>query len=115
MIEYAGAPSPIRTRWGSLGWEELTDGVIVAAQPSGAPTWFPSNDRVDDKAAYSIRISADQAYTVIGNGTLVESPRRLRARALALRAGAADRDLPGDRADRPVRAAHDRRGRESPG
>ena len=72
VIDYAGAPSPIRTRWGALGWEELTDGVIVAAQPSGAPTWFPSNDRVDDKAAYGIRISADQAYTVIGNGTLVE-------------------------------------------
>jgi aminopeptidase N len=72
VIEYAGAPSPIRSRWGMVGWEELSDGVIVAAQPSGAPTWYPCNDRVDDKASYGIRISADQAYTVVCNGTLVE-------------------------------------------
>ena len=72
VVEYAGAPAPRSSRWGSVGWEELDDGVIVAAQPSGAPTWFPCNDRVSDKAAYDIRVSTDQAYTVVGTGILTE-------------------------------------------
>jgi aminopeptidase N len=71
-IDYAGAPAPRSSKWGSVGWEELTDGVLVAAQPSGASTWFPCNDRVDDKARYDIRFSADAAYTVICNGVLTE-------------------------------------------
>jgi len=71
-LEYAGAPKPSSSRWGAVGWEELTDGVIVAAQPSGAPTWFPCNDAVGNKASYDIRISTDQNYSVVCNGRLVE-------------------------------------------
>ena len=70
VVDYAGAPGPRSSKWGTVGWEELADGVIVAAQPSGASTWFPCNDRVDDKAAYDIRFAADQAYTVVCNGEL---------------------------------------------
>jgi aminopeptidase N len=72
VLDYAGAPGPSSSRWGSVGWEELADGVIVAAQPSGAPTWFPCNDTVADKASYGIRIATDQNYTVVCNGHLVE-------------------------------------------
>lgn len=71
-IEYAGAPAPSSSRWGTVGWEELDDGVIVAAQPSGASTWFPCNDAVADKAAYDIRIATDQSYVIVCNGRLVE-------------------------------------------
>ncbi|NNC11596.1 M1 family metallopeptidase [Planctomonas sp. JC2975] len=71
LIDYAGSPRPRRSRWGAVGWEELTDGVIVASQPSGAPTWFPCNDHPSDKAAYRIRVSAEQAYTVVATGELV--------------------------------------------
>jgi len=71
-LEYAGAPAPSSSRWGTVGWEELADGVIVAAQPSGAPTWFPCNDAVADKASYDIRFSTDQNYSVVCNGRLVE-------------------------------------------
>ncbi|MEV8215448.1 M1 family metallopeptidase [Leifsonia sp. NPDC077715] len=67
-VAYDGSPAPRRTRWGTLGWEELTDGAIVAAQPSGAPTWFPCNDRPSDKAAYRIRVATEQAYTVVATG-----------------------------------------------
>lgn len=67
-IAYDGSPVPRRTRWGTLGWEELTDGVIVASQPSGAPTWFPCNDRPSDRAAYGIRMTTEQAYTVLATG-----------------------------------------------
>src|SRR5690242_811449 len=41
VVAYAGTPGPTRTRWGTLGWEELAEGALVASQPTGAPTWFP--------------------------------------------------------------------------
>ena len=71
-VEYQGSPRPIRGRWGEVGWEELSDGVIVAGQPEGAPTWFPCNDRPDDKASYRISVTTESPYTVVANGTLVD-------------------------------------------
>lgn len=70
-VDYGGAPAPRSSRWGAIGWEELDDGVIVAAQPTGAPTWFPCNDRPADKARYRIRIQTDASYVAVANGTLV--------------------------------------------
>jgi aminopeptidase N len=75
-VKYAGAPKPlIDKRHGDAGWEELHDGVIVAGQPHGAPTWFPCNDRPDDKASYSISVTAAADYTVVANGELVDRKR----------------------------------------
>ncbi|WP_340540571.1 M1 family metallopeptidase [Nocardioides sp. GXZ039] len=75
-IAYAGRPRPLVVRHhGDAGWEELEDGVIVAAQPHGAPTWFPCNDRPDNKAPYRIRIAAPNDYTVVANGTLTTKSR----------------------------------------
>ncbi|GAA1056295.1 putative peptidase M1, membrane alanine aminopeptidase [Agromyces luteolus] len=71
-VQYDGMPRPRRSRWGAIGWEELDDGVLVAAQPSGAPTWFPCNDRPADKATYRIRITTEEAYTVLATGELVD-------------------------------------------
>ncbi|TPW72380.1 M1 family metallopeptidase [Schumannella sp. 10F1B-5-1] len=73
QIDYAGSPRSRRSTWGPVGWEELDDGVIVAAQPSGASTWFPCNDHPSDKAHYDIRIVADAGYTVVANGRQVSS------------------------------------------
>lgn len=67
-VVYAGAPRPRRSRWGAIGWEELADGSLVAGQPTGAPTWFPCNDRVDARAAMRITVTADAAYTVAATG-----------------------------------------------
>lgn len=67
-IEYAGRPKPRRSRWGALGWEELEDGAMVASQPTGAPTWFPCNDRVDDRARYEIRFTTDREFFVAITG-----------------------------------------------
>lgn len=39
-IRYSGNPKPIRGPWGEVGWEELTDGVLVAGQPNGAASWL---------------------------------------------------------------------------
>ncbi|CAD6000263.1 M1 family metallopeptidase [Agreia sp. COWG] len=75
-VRYAGAPKPVRSPWGELGWEELSDGVLVASQPSGAPSWFPCNDHPSAKALFSIRVTAESPYAVLANGRLVSRVRR---------------------------------------
>ena len=74
-IGYRGNPGTMRGPDGPAGWEELTDGVLVAAQPHGAPTWFPCNDRMADKAVYRIAVATDPAYRVVANGALVAERR----------------------------------------
>lgn len=69
-VRYAGSPGPRPSRWGQLGWEHLTDGILVASQPIGAPTWYPCNDRPADKALYRIEITLDAGYTVAATGAL---------------------------------------------
>lgn len=78
-IDYAGAPKPRRTRWGSLGWEELEDGLLVASQPTGAPTWFPCNDVPYDKATYRMRVTTDPGYAVVGSVPPMRSMSKGRA------------------------------------
>lgn len=76
MVRYSGHPTPDETRHlGAAGWEELTDGVIVAGQPHGAPTWFPCNDRPSNKASYRISITVATGYHVVANGRLVNRRR----------------------------------------
>lgn len=76
-IAYAGNPKPSRSPWGTVGWEELEDGVLVAGQPNGAPTWFPCNDLAAHKATFRTSVTAASPYTVVANGILVD--RRVRA------------------------------------
>ena len=69
-IVYRGAPRPTSSRYGGLGWEQLADGVLVASQPTGAPSWFPCNDRPDQKASYRIQVTTASQYRVVANGRL---------------------------------------------
>ncbi|MBD8605789.1 M1 family metallopeptidase [Aeromicrobium sp. CFBP 8757] len=75
VVAYAGSPRPMPGLDGDAGWEELADGVIVASQPHGAPSWFPCNDRPSNKATYEIELTAPVGYVVVANGVL-ESQRR---------------------------------------
>src|SRR6476469_2535321 len=43
-VRYGGTPRPIHSYWGEVGFEELTNGVLVAGQPNGAASWFPCDD-----------------------------------------------------------------------
>lgn len=70
-IRYGGNPSPVRSRWGDIGWDELTDGALVASQPTGAPSWFPCLDHPSDRASYSVTVTADAPYAVLVTGELV--------------------------------------------
>ncbi len=74
-ITYRGRPRTMPGPDGPTGWEELTDGVLVAAQPHGAPTWFPCNDRMADKATYRVTVRTDPGYRVVSNGTLTAQRR----------------------------------------
>jgi aminopeptidase N len=69
-VRYSGNPGPSRGMWGEVGWEELTDGALVASQPNGAPTWFPCNDHPSNKATLRIALTVDSPYYVLCNGTL---------------------------------------------
>ena len=71
-VHYSGHPRPIPDGDGDMGWEELSDGVLVAGQTNGAPSWFPCNDRPDDKATYRIEVTTAAAYHVVANGVLTE-------------------------------------------
>lgn len=77
VVRYGGAPRPIRSLWGDVGFEELSDGALVAGQPNGAQSWFPCDDHPSAKASYRLQIAAESPYRVIANGELVS--RRARA------------------------------------
>jgi len=74
-VRYAGKPVPITGRWGDLGWDELTDGVLVASQPNGSPSWFPCDDRPGAKASFRVAVTTSPAYTVLVTGDLVSRRR----------------------------------------
>ncbi|WP_214409159.1 M1 family metallopeptidase [Sphaerisporangium fuscum] len=74
-VRYGGNPRPVPSHWGGLGWEQLSDGVIVASQPTGAPSWFPCNDRPGDKAAFRVSVTTASPYEVVANGRLVAKRR----------------------------------------
>ena len=69
-VRYSGNPGPARGTWGDVGWEELTEGVLVASQPNGAATWFPCNDHPSNKASFTISLTVDSPFYVLCNGTL---------------------------------------------
>ncbi|HEU4360265.1 MAG TPA: M1 family metallopeptidase [Mycobacterium sp.] len=75
-IRYSGSPRPIRSVWGAVGFEELSDGALVAGQPNGAASWFPCDDRLCAKASYRIQISTENPYHVVANGELVSRQAR---------------------------------------
>ncbi|MBD5787325.1 M1 family metallopeptidase [Cellulosimicrobium terreum] len=79
-VVYGGRPRPWIGPWGDVGWEELTEGSLVAAQPDGASTWFPCNDSPAHKATFEITVTTDAGYTVAANGPLLGVARRASTR-----------------------------------
>ncbi|MHC5908051.1 M1 family metallopeptidase, partial [Streptomyces sp. S6] len=64
----------VRTPFGRIGWDRTggaDGGTLVAAQPLGAPSWFPCNDRPDDKAEFTFRVSVPPGREAVANGRLV--------------------------------------------
>jgi aminopeptidase N len=70
-VRYDGHPRPVTEPDGSKdGWIPTDDGAFVAAEPQGAPTWFPCNDLLTDKATYHIRVTVPRGRAAISNGRL---------------------------------------------
>ncbi|MBT2213915.1 M1 family metallopeptidase [Actinomadura sp. NEAU-AAG7] len=69
VVRYSGTPRPVTDPiLGKYGWVRTPDGVFVACQPSGAHTWFPSNDHPSDKATFDFEVTVPQGLTAIANG-----------------------------------------------
>src|SRR3984885_773110 len=77
VVHYHGTPRPLRSLWGDVGFEELTNGALVAGQPNGAASWFPCDDHPSAKASFRIQISTESPYYALANGELLA--RRARA------------------------------------
>jgi aminopeptidase N len=76
-VRYGGTPRPVRSYWGEVGFEELSEGVLVAGQPNGAASWFPCDDHPSAKASFRLQISTESPYYALANGELLS--RRARA------------------------------------
>ena len=76
VVRYNGTPRPIESLWGEVGFEELSDGALVAGQPNGAASWFPCDDHPSSKASYRIQISTDSPYYALANGELLARKSR---------------------------------------
>lgn len=68
LVTYSG-----RASQGGQGinWQSHGPGDRIAwtmAEPFGARLWWPCNDRPDDKAVVSLRVTAPEQYTVASNG-----------------------------------------------
>ena len=74
-VAYSGSPEPIDDPGvpsTPLGWH-AEDGVIyTVSQPSGAMTWFPSNNHPSDKATFELRITVPTSTTAAATGLLID-------------------------------------------
>jgi aminopeptidase N len=72
-VAYHGAPQPIMdpsVGFSRIGWQQEDDTIYVINEPSGAMTWFPSNNHPLDKATFTYRITAPAPQVVAANGVL---------------------------------------------
>ena len=81
VVTYSGTPAPVSDPGISLiktvGWhwrtdpDDYPDGVIfVASEPSGAMTWFPSNNHPSDKATFTFVITVPATVVAAATGIL---------------------------------------------
>ena len=74
-VGYSGMPEPLDDPGvpsSTVGWH-AQDGVIYTlSQPSGAMTWFPSNNHPSDKATFEFRITVPESTTAAATGILID-------------------------------------------
>lgn len=75
-VAYQGQPQPIRdpgVPFLPLGWQRFGDDIAVVSEPSGAMTWFPSNNHPLDKATFTMRLTVPKPYQAAANGVLSDT------------------------------------------
>ena len=71
-VRYGGVPVTVIDPDESVdGWIYTDDGVFVASEPQGSPSWYPANDHPSDKATFTTRVTVPDGIEVIGNGSLL--------------------------------------------
>jgi aminopeptidase N len=74
VVEYGGTTGRPTDLEGSLyGWVTTRDGAMVASQPDGAATWFPTSDHPTDKATFDFSITVPEGLVAVANGLLTGS------------------------------------------
>ena len=70
-MRYGGATGQPTDIEGALyGWVTFRDGAMVANEPDGASTWFPSNDHPRDKATFRFDVTVPKGLVAVANGVL---------------------------------------------
>ncbi|MFE9429149.1 M1 family metallopeptidase [Kitasatospora sp. NPDC006697] len=64
-VDYTADP---RAALPHTGWVPTADGFAVAGQPNSAHTVFPCNDRPDDKARFTVSVTAPDALLGVAGG-----------------------------------------------
>ena len=67
VVTYDGVP---RTLPDVSGFIYSDDGALVAGEPDGADTWFPSNDHPRDPATFDISVTVPEGLEAVSNGAL---------------------------------------------
>ena len=70
-VTYSGNPQSVddpAVPFDTIGWQNREGVVYVAAEPSGAKSWFPSNNHPTDKATFTFEITTDSELTAVANG-----------------------------------------------
>ncbi|MER7921024.1 MULTISPECIES: M1 family metallopeptidase [unclassified Streptomyces] len=67
-VRHTSDPRPAGDQKGDGGWVPTTDGLVMANQADAAHLVFPCNDHPSDKAMFTFRVTAPNAYTVVANG-----------------------------------------------
>ncbi|WP_448639137.1 M1 family metallopeptidase [Geodermatophilus sp. URMC 63] len=84
-VVYGGTPGqPTDVEGAPYGFYRVADGVLVANEPEGAPTWFPVDDVPTDKATYDFRITVPEGRTAVANGEPVGEPTTADGRTTSL-------------------------------
>jgi len=73
VIHYHGVPETLidpDLTFVSQGWNQQDGTIFVVSEPSGAMTWYPSNNHPSDKASYTMRVTVGAPNVVAANGVL---------------------------------------------
>ncbi|MDE0664061.1 MAG: M1 family metallopeptidase [Acidimicrobiaceae bacterium] len=72
-VLYTGWPEPLDdpgVPFFEVGWQEQEGVIFTVSEPSGAMTWFPSNNHPSDKATFEIRVTVPEGLVAASNGLL---------------------------------------------
>jgi aminopeptidase N len=65
-VAYHGTPGGSGSAGG--GFIRTPDGAVVAGEPDGALSWFPSNNHPRDKATFDVAVTVPNGLTAVANG-----------------------------------------------